>query len=198
MRRGLIIATLVVLLAAGCTPSEDETTPTPSTVTSTTTPPPPPPSTTPAPSPTLSEEQVNTEAAKQTILDYTAALNEVGAEGFTTWPEKLSMYWGHPDVANPAGASLQASADAGQRTEGAVVVTTITVTEYVPDPTGDGHEQVRLEYCSDVSAVTTYSADGTVDQRESEPRFLTEVFMQHQSDGRWTINERNAQPDRTC
>lgn len=187
------------LLLTSCTTTNDDPTPTPSTPTQSTTP--TPEATTPEPTqePTTPDPKTaNIDAAKQTLLDYISAVNDVAADGFTTWHEELPKYWGTPAIANPNSASYEARVEAGEASEGDIVIDSITVTEYVEDPTGAGHEQVRLEYCSDNSAVINYDSAGEVIPRTATPRFLWDVLMQRQDSGRWTINEQTPYVDQVC
>lgn len=186
------------LLLTACTPSEDPT-PTPTTTSESPTPTETETTEEPTTEPPAEDPQtVNIEAAKQTILDYNAVANEVGAAGFGTWQDELVLFWGTPAVANPLSAYYQGAAEAGQRTEGESVIASIVVTEYVEDPTGAGHEQVRLEYCLDNSAVTTLDANGAEIPKSTPPRFTWSTFLQRQDSGRWTINEETAHVDRVC
>lgn len=194
-----VLAVACGLLVASCSPSEVPT-PTPTAVETTAS---PTPTETPTPTPTLTPtpvdpQTVNIAAAKQTVLDYTAAINSVYANGYATWSTTLPVFWGTPEVTDLGSAYFQQAADDGRRSEGELGADSLTVLLYVEDPTGGGHEQVRLEYCSDNSGVQTFSADGAVMPKGTPPRHIFEVLLQRQSDGRWTINEDIAHSDRIC
>lgn len=196
-----VLAVACGLLVASCSPSE-EPTPMPTAVETTASPTPtetPTPTATPTPTPTpIDPQTVNIEAAKQTVLDYTADFNEVSAAGYGDWQSRLSKYWGNAELMGLYGDLYQSALDEGRRSEGAVIVVSISSLEYVADPTGSGYEQVRLEYCEDNSARTNFNADGTVRPKNAPPRFVFEALMQHQADGRWTFNELTAHTDRLC
>lgn len=203
MRNRLPITAVAItlgLLLTACTPSDD---PTPTSTSTSESPTPNPTETSTSEEPTTEPsaedpQAVNIEAARQSLLDYIAAVNEVGTEGYTTWQEKLVMYWGTPEIANSLGAYYQTSADAGERSEGDAVVVSLEATEYIEDPSGAGKEQVRLEYCADNSAVTTYDAAGNPIAKTAPPRFTWSVLMQRQDVGPWTINERTPFVERIC
>lgn len=190
-------ATALILLLAACSPTTEDPTPTPTETTATPTE--TATTTEPTTEPTTEDAQaVNIEAAKQALLDYNTLANEVSAAGFGGWQDELIFYWGTPEIANPLAAYYRTAADAGQRTEGSSVVASMEVTEYVEDPTGAGHEQVRITYCLDNSAVTTYDSAGAPLPKSTPPRFEWDTLLQRQDSGRWTINEETPHVDRIC
>lgn len=187
-------ACLVVIAfgLSGCTPHEE---PTPSDTTTSVTEEPstetvsPTPTPTPTETPTLTPEEMNVEAAKQTVIEYYALVNEVSADGMTTWREKLDRFWGTPELKERRGATYQRAVDSGQTVQGTVAVELFDVIEYVPDPTNSQHEQVRLTYCADTSAAKTFDGAGVEVPRSAPGRYLWSALMQRQSEDVWTFTE---------
>lgn len=200
---GALGALTLALALAGCSPDQ-EPAPSPTTVAETTEAPSPTPTPTETPSPTaeptpeLTVEQQHVAEAEQTIRDYHAAADEVGAEGFGTWTEKLYMFWGSPEVYEPTSAAFQASADQGRRTEGTTVIAAFTLLQYVPDPTQAGGEQVQLEYCADYSDLSTFAQDGSLIERTSPTRLTWEALLQHQPSGNWSMIKLAAKAEIPC
>lgn len=193
---------LAIGLIAGCTPTQ-EPTPTP-TVTTSQTPTPSPnteePTTeepTPTPSETVDLEQQNIDSAKAAITEYVRLSNEVLNAGGEGWQDKLSHWWGTPELAERLQRGYESVQSSQSYTEGTSSIASITVLEYVEDPTGAGSEQVRLEFCEDVSAVTQYS-NGAAVERPGSDRFITTVKLQHLNGERWTLVEREPESDRSC
>lgn len=194
-------ALLSVGMMAGCSPEAD---PEPSPSSSTTAEPTETvaePKETPTPTetatpPTVEEQHIA--EAEQTIRDYYAAVNRVASGGFSAWTEELIGFWGHPDVSTMYGSAFQNASDAGMRADGLTIIDSITAMEYTPDPGGGGTEKVRMGFCEDNSGVTTFSSDGSALPKGATDRFLWDVLMQHQADGRWTLNEMNPHPERSC
>ena len=186
---------------SGCTPEEE---PTPSETASSVTEEPstetasPSPTPTPTEAPTLTPEEVNVEAAKQTVIEYYAKVDEVAQEGYGTWTEKLLSYWGSPSVSDVNSAIYQAAADEGRTSQGDSVVASIEALAYTPDPTNSNHEQLSVEYCTDYSAIEIRDSQGAVIERTTPTRFTWSAQLQRQTDGRWTFAELQPQIDRTC
>ena len=198
MRALFFVSALVLvsgLAVASCTPSE-EPTPSPTAVetTASTT-----PVESPSPTPTTVDPQTaNIQAAKQTVLDYTADFNAVSQAGFVDGEATMFRYWGTPELMETYGTYFQMQLAAGARSEGEVVIASITALEYIENPSSTSHHQVRLEFCEDTSASTNLNRDGSVVEKDLPLRFMYEALMQLQDDGRWTINALEGYPERIC
>lgn len=195
-RAGALVGSvlLAVGLVAACdTPASP--TPTPSLASPTTGATSESPTPTATPSPTPSAEETHIAEAKQTLLDYVTAVNEVANGGYVTWETRLPPFWG-ADFAPLEGAFYGQMAADGRRTEGGLVVDGIDAIEYNPIPAGA--ERVRLEVCSDSSDVTYFEADGSVIEKPFTHRYIDEYLFQRQSDGRWVVIELTPHSDRPC
>ncbi|WP_298462087.1 hypothetical protein [uncultured Cellulomonas sp.] len=200
MIRHRTTAALVALLTAGaltaCTP---DTTPPTTTPTSTTT-----PSQTPTPSPTPTVDPA--EAAKQANIDaaiaaYEAhidAVNRVGQAGMVGWETDVLPAIGSSDLREEIVSLYTQLSEQGVRQTGEREIASLTVTDYVEDPTGAGHEQVRLDVCLDNSGVDEVDAQGkSILLAGYPPRLITSVLMQRQVDF-WTISEMVTQEGQQC
>ena len=196
-----VLAVACGLLVASCSPSE-EPTPMPTAVETTASPTPtetPTPTATPTPTPTpIDPQTVNIEAAKQTVLDYVADSNALSIAGYVGWEARMAKYWGAPELMALYGEFYRSAEEEGARAEGASTVGDIALLEYRADPTGAGFDQVDLEYCSDNSAVTHFARDGSTIEKNAPSRFVYEVRLQRQQDGRWTFTELTALTARLC
>ncbi|WP_135849370.1 hypothetical protein [Serinibacter arcticus] len=156
------------------------------------------PSPSPTETPTLTPEEENIAAAKQTVVDYYAAVDEVARGGYSTWTDKLIGYWASPDVANLNSVAFQAAADQGRRSDGATKISGFAVLEYTANPDQPGYERVHLEYCGDYTETTTYDRDGAVIPPSNLDRFTWAAILQRQEDGRWAFAELESMTDRAC
>ncbi|WP_146197152.1 hypothetical protein [Serinibacter arcticus] len=193
----------MILALAGCSPQDEPGEPETSETTTEATPTETETETTEAPTPTETEtpptvEEQHVAEAEQTVRDYHRRADEVGAEGFATWTDKLYMYWGSPEISNAMGAAFQSSADDSKRTQGSTAIPSMSLIEYIPDPSGAGYEQIRLQYCADYSELSTLDSGGMPIARTTPSRFTWEVLMQHQQTGNWTINEAKALVEQSC
>lgn len=202
--RATAVGACLVVIAfglSGCTPDEE---PTPSETTTSVTEEPstetasPTPTPTPTEAPPLTPEEVNVEAAKQTVITYTAAVDAVGTASFADWQVQLSAFWGTPEVWEPNIENFSNAAAAGLYSEGLTKVSSFDVREYTPDPSQSGHERVILEYCVDNSGVTVFQADGTPLARTLPPRYVYSSTLARQDSGLWTFASLESFSDRTC
>lgn len=187
----------LALLAAGCTGDpQPSATPTPS--------PSPTVEAEPSPetSPTLDEaaqlKQDNIDAAKERLIAYYEEDSQVANDAYQDW-ERLQGFWGSPEVSDPLSSAYNLLREQGQYTEGASRVDSMTVTDYVEDPSGSGAEQVGIEACIDSSQVRTFSADGAkVDRGDTPERFKADFTLQHMGEGEhWAIS-RFAATEQPC
>lgn len=188
---------LAIGLLAGCTPSQ-EPTPTPSVTTSET--PTPSPTTeepTPTPSETVNLEQQNIDSAKAAITEYVRLSGQVANSGGEGWQETLSPWWGTPELTERLTRGYESIQTSQIHTEGTTAVVSIAVLEYVEDPTGAGNEQIRLEYCEDVSGVTQFTAGQPVDYPGLERHIVT-ATLHHLNGERWVLTEFQVESDRAC
>lgn len=196
-------ACLVVIAfgLSGCTPEEE---PTPSETTTGVTEEPstetasPTPTPTPTETPTLTPEEVNVEAAKQTVIEYHRLVDEVASEGYSTWTDKLIGYWGAPAVSNLYSVSFQASADQGRRGEGSTEISSIVVLEYLGSGTADSLDRIKVEYCADYASTATYDNAGNQLAPSGLNSFVWGATLQKQVDGRWSYVELTPYNDRPC
>ncbi|GAA1988710.1 hypothetical protein GCM10009718_27860 [Isoptericola halotolerans] len=157
----------------------------------------------PSPSPSLDEaeraEQEHVEEAKAALAEYYEASDDVANDGYEGW-QSLRGYMG-PQAWKSESSILELNATDGWSTTGRVELVSMTVVEYVEDPTGSGFEQVRIDVCSDVSSITVHDDEGDVVPRdESLPDSFTTVYtLQHQGPGEgWLINGRDAEVEQSC
>ena len=196
MRARFLVPALALttgLALAACAPSEE---PTPTVAETTAS---PTPSETPSPTPTPVDPQTEkVRGASQTVLDFRASVNALAERSYEGWELEMTKYWGTPELMSRFDQYFRTAFETGRRVEGETRIESITILEYVEDPTGGGHEQVRLEYCEDNSAATHFNGDGTVLEKVGPIRLIYVAFLQRQDDGRWTFNELTADPDRIC
>lgn len=140
---------------------------------------------------------MNVEAAKQTVVEYYAKVDEVAAGGFLTWEADLSRYWGSPDLVESLSTGLQSAASMGLRGDGETVLSDIVVLSYTPDPTGSGFEQARLSFCEDNSAVSLFMPDGAMLPKTLPPRYVTTVDMQRSVDF-WALTSIDSSSETPC
>lgn len=203
MRTRICVASAAVLLGflTACSPSVEEPTPEPTAATSTTAsqePSTPEPTTAEPTEPpaTVDPQQAIIDSAIAAKVEYVRLQNEVLNAGGAEWQAKLQDWWGNPDIQARFTRLYSAVVQDGIRSEGSSTIESVTVLDYVEDPTGAGHEQVTLEVCEDVSQVTQYQGDVAV-ERTTADRYYSVTKMQHLGD-RWTIIESETQVDRTC
>ena len=186
-----VICAALVTTAAACTPEDPTPTPTATTSTPSSTPTP-----TPTPTPTLSEKDQNIADAKAAYETYVATRNAVEQAGMADWRAKILPLVGG-DLRMQKINFYDQAAEQGLRQTGATTIASITVTDYAASD--QGTDQVTLEVCNDNSSVDLVDPNGaSVLQPGFPPRLISTVLMQHQSDGRWTVNTATADVDRTC
>lgn len=202
MRTRICVASTAVLLGflTACSPSVEEPTPEPTAATSTASQEPSAPEPTTAeptePPATVDPQQAIIDSAIAAITEYTRLANEVSNAGGADWRVKLQDWWGNPEIQESLTRNYESLEGSGTRTVGVTTIVSADVVEYVEDPTGAGHEQVRLEYCEDASSVTQYDGDTPV-ERVTPTRYIRMVKLQHIGE-HWTIIEREALTDRLC
>ncbi len=87
-------------------------------------------------------------------------------------------------------------AEQGVYTTGPSELVSVTPTEYVPDPTGVGHQQVILDVCIDSTDPRMVLPDGT--EAGWGMRAIEKVMMQKIADGGWLVSESTTQEGATC
>lgn len=183
-----VLAALTTLTTAACSAPEDDA---PSAA----------PVVAASPSPSLdAEEQLeaeNVEAAKQTVKDYYRDVAEQGRAGYSEWEFVLVPYWSGEVLADQSERYAQHHAN-GRTTTGETEIVSTEVLEYTPSP-GGAFDTVRLEVCTDVSALRAFE-DGEELKRPADAnlRFVTELLLRNQNGERWTIHERTATGERAC
>lgn len=107
-----------------------------------------------SPSPSLTQEELDVEAAKQAYLDFIEHYNEVWQNGFSTDEliiEAVRMQGRTVDTARgPIGDEISSAVEHGISREGESIVESLTVVGYNP-----ANRDVTLEVCMDVSGVHT-------------------------------------------
>lgn len=202
--RAVVGSVAVGVMAMGlgaCTPGEEppptatapSKTEEPTSETETLTPP-----ASPTEMPTLTPEEQNTEAAKQTVIEYHRLVDEVASEGYGTWTDKLIGYWGAPAVSNLYSVSFQASADQGRRGQGSTAISSIAVVEYLGSGTAESLDRIKVEYCADYANFTNYDSAGNPIAPAALNRFVWGATLQKQVDGRWSYVELAPYNDRAC
>lgn len=195
--RGAIALLVIVAGAAGCTGNTGED-PTPSPTTSVT----PTPTATPTPTPTEdpaeAAKQQNIDDAKAAYENFIAVTNRVEANAMAGWQDEVMPLLGSGELRSERQSFYEQAATQGLRQVGDTKISSMTVTEYVPDPNGLNHEQVRLDVCLDNSETDVVNPAGESVLLEGFPaRLVIAVLMQRQDDGRWTVNE-DTTTERTC
>ncbi|GIG29272.1 hypothetical protein [Cellulomonas marina] len=196
--RRLLVATVIAgALVAGttaCTPDDRKPTPTATTTTAPT----PSPTPTPTPTPTLDPVQEQIGEARAAYEHYNAVDNAVQQAGMAGWQDQVIPLVGGDYREVLVNYYTQASQQ-GLRQTGETAIASLTVTEHIPDPSGGGGEQVRMEACLDTSDSDIVNPEGaSVTQPGFPDRLITAVLMQRQADGRWTVNAAETLQDRPC
>lgn len=204
-----VVAAGVLALAAGCSGSgqDDPTTAPPTSSAAPTTQTPTAEPTTESPSPTPeetappepTEEEVLTAEAIAALEEYVALSNEVANDHYRDW-QRLTKWWGTPEIVDSLAASYQEDFEAGSYTEGSSEIVDVSIVEFVADPTSSGHERVSLEYCLDLTDVRRFSAGGNEeDDANSLERVPFAVTLQRMGQGaNWGFVQRAASPEGMC
>ena len=155
----------------------------------------------PSPSPTVGEaEQQAVEAAEQTLQDFYEVGAKVGNAGFTNW-QVMQGFWTDGEQWETQRATYEQRVADGWKTEGAATFTDAKATDVDLGEDGVGDERVTLQVCNDTSGVTTLDADGAkVARAEGVPERFTVVYTlsARGEDGRWGIDSREADTERSC
>lgn len=180
--------TLATGLLAACTTGGDHPTPSPTTTKSSPTP--TETETTPA-DPVEAAKQANIDAAKARYVEFVATTNTIDQAGGINGYEQVQDFLGTPEMMTERQSFYSQFAEKGLKQTGETKVASLTVTEYIGDPTVAGQtQQVRIDVCLDNGGVDVVRPDGTSALLPGYPtRLIQNVFMQTQQDGRWTINE---------
>lgn len=150
------------------------------------------PAPTPTPTQTLSAKQQNIADAKAAYKSFLTMSNKVREDHMKGWKQILT-YVGSDDLRSEL-ENFYTQAEAQKlRQVGDSKIASWTVTKYVEDATGAGHEQVHMDVCIDNSAsdVLNPEGDSVLLKGYIQKQILT-VVLQHQKDGRWTVNENKA------
>ena len=190
---GVLIAGAV--LTGGILTSCDRETPRPTPTPSVTTTPTPTPTPTPTVDPAEAEKQANIDEAKAAFLDYIQAVDRVWKNGGANFEGELYSLIGGETFEYTATYYPQIIAQGYVQTRDSKI-TSLEVTEYVADPTGAGHQQVHLRACGDPVDVIVEA--GGAGGAPIDIGVLIDVLMQHQDDGRWTVDETTRVKGQTC
>ena len=157
----------------------------------------------PATSPSASTDSVEQEHVDEALALVTAYyddLNELGRGGYAEGM-RMRGYWSNSEAWQGKEATYAQRHEDGWRLEGGTEIVSTEVVEYVPDPTGEGYEQVRVDVCGDVSSSRMVDGDGAELERADDvpDRYITQYLIAHQGPlDRWAIAELDAEVDRTC
>ncbi|NTW40016.1 MAG: hypothetical protein HGA44_09015 [Cellulomonadaceae bacterium] len=191
-----LILTATTGLLTGCTATSTPVATTPPTTTAATA--------TPEPTPTPDAAQIareledtNIAAAKATYVDLVALVDQIGKDTMADWERIMPFIGG--DLISSMPTYFQDYETAGVRATGDTKVVSQDVVEYIPDPNGSGHERMTLDACVDSSAIEMFTPDGvSVLESDWPERLINTITMQHQDDGRWTLDSGLADADRPC
>jgi hypothetical protein len=164
--------------------------------------------TTTDPSPTDTEttvdyQQQQVEAASHFIHDRYATSSEVANNHYEGWREKvLPYYQGSDELTARWIPTYEALEESGYYSEGETVVKTLTVSDWVEDPEGNGLDRVSFDICVDPSGVTTYTADGDpLDESQvTSTPYLVDATVMGQPDSTlgWSFSAETQHLDTAC
>lgn len=160
----------------------------------------PEPSPTPTVDPAQALQDQNTADAIAAFEAHIAAADRVGQAGMVGWETEVLSTIGSGELREETVSLYTQLIEQGVRQTGDTEISSIVVTDYVADPTGAGHEQVRLDACLDISKAEMVNSGGESVLLEGFPtRLITTVLMQHQGPGGyWTVNESVTDQERPC
>lgn len=191
-----MLAGVVALALAGCSPEEPGPTASPTSASSTptqveTTSSPTP---TPSPTPTLTQEEVHVAEATETFERYIAAgvtiANNGGAGG-----EAIQPFLGTDGLRADYSNLWQSMQANGGYTTGSSVIVEVTNLSY--DPSYDGGPALTLSACLDHSAVTQFDSAGTAFPAPGATRPILLSTWQLGEDGLWRLLAESASGE-TC
>lgn len=183
-----VLAGLIALGMAGCSPEDDVPTasptvasPTPTEVATT-----PSPTATLSPTPTLTEEEVHVAEATARLKEYIATQVKVANNG-GQGSEELEQFLGTERLLTDHAKVWSSARENGGYTVGATEISAIEKVSYAAD--ADGGPALTLRYCADVSRVTQFDAAGTAFPPPVQPRSVGQKTMQRGPDSTWKILE---------
>ena len=183
-----VLAGLIALGMAGCSPEDDVPTasptvasPTPTEVATT-----PSPTATPSPTPTLTEEEVHVAEATARLKEYIATQSTIGNSGGAGW-EAIQPFLGTVDLQADYQELWESVRAAGGYTTGAISIAEVSTVSYDPEHTGGPATTLRA--CLDHTLVTQFDSAGTAFPEAQVLRPVGLYTWQRSVDGTWKLLE---------
>ena len=180
-----MLAGVVALALAGCSPEEPGPTASPTSASSTptqveTTSSPTPP---PSPTPTLTQEAEHVAEATETLKSFIQVGSDIANAG-GVGGEEINRFLGTPELQDEYSSIWKSLVSSGTYTVGTPAISQITVNSYGLAGTSP---TVELRYCLDNSAVTQFDGAGAAIPRPGDAKVVLITNLQRSSDGIWTV-----------
>lgn len=190
-----VLAGLIALGMAGCSPEDDVPTasptvasPTPTEVATT-----PSPTATLSPTPTLTEEEVHVAEATETLKQFIQVGSDIANAG-GVGGEEIDQFLGTPELQDEYARTWASLISSGTHTVGTPSISDVTVKTY---GSTDAAPALELRYCVDNSAVRQLDGSGVDIPRPDGPMAVVVTTLQRFPDASWKVIA-HYQVDETC